>query len=293
MTEDRIGIIGIGLLGSALADRLIEAGHAVVGFDVDRSKCDALKARGGAIRESADSLIRECDSVLLSLPTSKIVSDVLRDAEKSLRPNISIIDTTTGDPEEIEDLGNRLATLNIDYVEAKVAGSSDQTRRGDAVLLLAGNKDCVNRSQTLIDAVSPKSYYLGSVGAATRFKLVHNLVLGLHRAVLAEGLLFGQALGFDPALTLSILEGTPAASRVMQTKGQKMVSRDYAPQATLSQHLKDVRLIVKEADRLNAATPLSILHQSLLERAQSAGYGDADNSAIVEAFADSPPQGDS
>jgi 3-hydroxyisobutyrate dehydrogenase-like beta-hydroxyacid dehydrogenase len=125
-------------------------------------------------------------------------------------------------------------------------------------------------------------------------KLVFNLVLGLNRAALAEGLAFANACGLDPAEALRVLRSGVAYSRVMETKGPKMVGHDFRPQARLSQHLKDVRLILAEARRAGAAVPLSELHRALLERLEAAGLGDADNAAIIRAFeppseADRPP----
>ena len=136
----------------------------------------------------------------------------------------------------------------------------------------------------LLAAITSKHFHLGPVGTASRFKLVHNLVLGLHRAVLAEGLEFAESLGFDQEVTLEILKQTPAQSGVMETKGRRMVERDYGLQARLSQHLKDVRLILAEAERAGTNTPLSRIHKTLLEQAEELGFGDADNSAVMEAF---------
>ena len=116
-------------------------------------------------------------------------------------------------------------------------------------------------------------------------KLVINLVLGLNRAVLAEGLNLAYRAGIDPAAALDVLKATPAYSTAMDTKGAKMVNRDYALQAKLSQHLKDVTLIRALARRSGAATPLSDVHEELLTFAASAGLGDSDNSAIIEAYA--------
>ena len=144
--------------------------------------------------------------------------------------------------------------------------------------------DAVAAVQPLIDVLSSQHFYLGPVGSASRFKLVHNLLLGLHRAVLAEGLVFAETLGFDAATALDILAQTPAVSGVMKTKGRKMAESDFTTQAKLSQHLKDVRLIVEAADRGGAAAPLSELHQTLLEKAENLGFGDADNSAVIQAF---------
>ena len=115
-------------------------------------------------------------------------------------------------------------------------------------------------------------------------KLVVNLVLGLNRAALAEGLAFARACGFNPADALKILAAGPAYSRAMDTKGRKMLEHDFTPQARLSQHLKDVRLILAAGASTGARLPLSEVHRRLLEQVERAGFGDADNSAILKAY---------
>ena len=113
-------------------------------------------------------------------------------------------------------------------------------------------------------------------------KLVVNLVLGLNRAVLAEGLSFARSVGLDPTSALNVLRQSPAATIVMQTKGEKMVTGDFTPQARLRQHLKDVRLILEQSPA--ARTPLSELHAELLQSLVDQGYGDEDNAAVIRAF---------
>jgi 2-hydroxy-3-oxopropionate reductase len=125
---------------------------------------------------------------------------------------------------------------------------------------------------------------VGPLGAASRFKLVHNLILGLHRAVLAEGLTLARALGFDATTALAMLGQTPARSAVMDAKGPKMAAGDFAPQATVAQHLKDVRLMLDAARLAGIALPLSACHERLLDSVVAAGLGGADNSAIITAF---------
>jgi 3-hydroxyisobutyrate dehydrogenase-like beta-hydroxyacid dehydrogenase len=114
-------------------------------------------------------------------------------------------------------------------------------------------------------------------------KLVTNLVLGLNRAALAEGLAFAQALGLEGAATLEVMRRSMAYSRIMDTKGEKMVLRDFAPQAKLSQHLKDVRLMMEAAE---LTLPLTWAHRALLEKAVALGYGELDNSAVICAYGD-------
>jgi 3-hydroxyisobutyrate dehydrogenase-like beta-hydroxyacid dehydrogenase len=111
-----------------------------------------------------------------------------------------------------------------------------------------------------------------------------NLVLGLNRAVLAEGLVFAGACGISPKEALRVFRSGPAWSRVMDTKGRRMIERDFEPVARLSQHRKDVDLILAAAARNGAQTPFSQLHQELLTKVERAGFGGEDNSAILRAF---------
>ena len=115
-------------------------------------------------------------------------------------------------------------------------------------------------------------------------KLITNLVLGLNRAALAEGLAFAEALGVDLRAALEVLQDSAAASTVMNAKGEKMIAADFSVQARLNQHLKDVNIILDLAKSLSLNLPLSATHQRLLELAQSLGYGEQDNSAIIRAY---------
>jgi 3-hydroxyisobutyrate dehydrogenase-like beta-hydroxyacid dehydrogenase len=115
-------------------------------------------------------------------------------------------------------------------------------------------------------------------------KLVTNAVLGLNRAALAEGLAFAKALGLDLQETLSVLRETPAYSRAVDVKGAKMINQNFEPEARLSQHLKDVRLMIAAAKRAGMKLPLTETHENLLKKAEAGGLGELDNSAIIRIF---------
>ncbi len=127
-------------------------------------------------------------------------------------------------------------------------------------------------------------YYTGESGSASRMKLVSNLVLGLNRIALAEGLSYAHAIGVDPAAALQVLRNSAAYSRVMDIKGDKMRMSDFSVQAKLSQHLKDDRIILSSAATAGLEQPLSRTHRELLEKAESAGYGGLDNSSIIQVY---------
>jgi 3-hydroxyisobutyrate dehydrogenase-like beta-hydroxyacid dehydrogenase len=126
-----------------------------------------------------------------------------------------------------------------------------------------------------------ETIHVGSCGSGAKMKLLTNLVLGLNRAALAEGLVFAQQLDLDPQQSLDVLRRSMAYSRIMDTKGEKMLSEDFAPQARLAQHLKDVRLMLAASD---ISLPLTETHRRLLEQAVTRGFGEADNSAIIKAI---------
>lgn len=284
MNTNSVGLIGVGLLGSALANRLIDSGIRVHGFDSNEKQLESLKQSGGIPFDSPMEVVQNCNVLILSLPSSDVVLSLVEQLRNDFEPSQIVIDTTTGDPQQMVAISQSLAELGVSYLEATVAGSSSQVATGEVALLLGGDTEVVERVKPLLTAITSKHFHLGPAGTASRFKLVHNLVLGLHRAVLAEGLVFAESLGFDQEVALEILNQTPAQSGVMETKGQRMVKRDYGLQARLSQHLKDVRLILAEAERAGTKTPLSQIHKTLLEQAEALGFGDADNSAVMEAF---------
>ncbi len=284
MSELPVGLIGIGLLGSAIADRLIAAGFPVLGFDVSEDRRRVLANSGGVPAGTAAEVVDACRHVILCLPTGATSAVVVTGLNSFWTTGQCVIDTTTGAVEETISIGTKLAEKGVGYLDATVAGSSAQMRTGEAVMFVGGDAAKIASCSTLLAALSACVIEVGPLGAASRFKLVHNLILGLHRAVLAEGLTLARALGFDAATTLTLLRQTPAYSAVMDSKGSKMVNRDFTPQATVAQHLKDVRLMLDAARRLGLALPLSTCHEQLLESVVSAGLGGADNSAIIKAF---------
>ena len=269
-----IGLIGVGLLGSAIADRLSAAGHTVLGYDL------VLDRRLGAT--SAQQVAHECRTIILCLPTSDVAAQVIG-ALKLTRGTV-IIDATTGEPDTMAAMGTKLAKDGADYLDATVLGSSRVVRNGAAVVMAGGRREVFDGAAPLFRTFASKAFYLGSYGAGARMKLVANLALGLHRAVLAETLAFAQACDVSPSDALEVLKAGAAYSRVMDDKGEKMLHHDFSVEAKLSQHLKDVRLILASATAKGAKVPLSQVHRQLLERLEAAGYGEVDNSAIIMAY---------
>lgn len=290
MTARPIGLIGVGLLGTALAERMLAAGYRVVGHDVRQEQLTNLLRLGGEAAPSAREAAINAETIVLCLPTSTIVAEIIAEIGPALRPGMIILDATTGAPEGATAAEASLGSQGVGYLDATVAGSSEQVRRGAATIIVGGEPQHLQQARPILRSWSERLFHVGPSGSGARMKLIVNLVLGLNRAVLAEGLNLARECGFDAAQALEILKATPAYSRVMDTKGPKMVAGDFRPEARLAQHLKDVRLIEQLAAKHFAHIPLTSLHAELLEQAVELGWGDADNSAIIHAFSSTLPQ---
>lgn len=280
----RVGLIGVGLLGTAIAERLLAAGFDVIGYDLAPDRRRALEQLKGTAVSTPGEVASSCDRLILSLPTSEVAERVVAEIRGYLAAGTIVIDTTTGEPEQMAAIGAGLEQCGGHYLDATVAGSSDQVRRGESVLMIGGDRAVLASAAPVLEAMAPRQFHVGNVGSGARMKLVVNLVLGLNRAVLAEGLNFARCCGLNLATVLDVLRAGPAYSTVMDTKGAKMLTGDFVPQARLAQHHKDVQLILKQGATCQAPLPLSTLHEQLLQCACELGFAAADNSAIIKAF---------
>ena len=284
MTAARqIGIAGLGLLGSALAHRLVTSGFTPKGYDPDAAKVAAL-AKAGGIAGTLDEVAR-CDVVLLAVFDTDQVEDVVGNALlPALTPGVPkiVLCASTCDPDRVATLVEKVGPLGLSMIETPVSGSSGQVRNGDGVGLLGGDRDVTDSVADIIDAIYPKWFYMGPAGNGGRAKLAINHLLGLNRLVLAEGLVFAERLGLDPKSFLDVARQSAAYSQVMDIKGPKMVSGDYTPQGFIHQSLKDFKLIVEQAGKRGQEMPLASLNAEVLQACLTRGEGERDNSAVIE-----------
>ncbi len=277
-----IGLIGLGLMGGAFAARLLRGGFPVVGFDIDASRQAMLAQPGGTSAGTVSEVLKQCDRVILSLPSHHEVGQVIAAGNGAFRTGQIIIDTTTGDPEHTEAIAAELASLGVTYLDATISGNSAQVREGTAVVMVGGDPAAYAGCADVLAKLGCESFHTGLSGSGAKMKLVTNLVLGLNRAALAEGLALGEAIGLDPDLTLRVMRRSPAYSRAMDVKGEKMIRSEFSPDARLSQHLKDVRLMLELGEHAGLPMILSTAHRAILEQAEAAGLGGLDNSALIQ-----------
>jgi 3-hydroxyisobutyrate dehydrogenase-like beta-hydroxyacid dehydrogenase len=285
--KETVGLVGIGLVGTALAENLLAAGFDVVGYARRESSREHLVRLGGRAAASLSDVTRTAARVILSLPDSNVVDEVVFGPQGLARSDTMprlIMDTTTGEPERTEAIASTLAACDTQWVDAPISGSSQQIRQRQGVALVGGTRAAYDACLDLLRAIAERHYYLGPAGAGARAKLASNLILGLNRLVLAEGLVFAERLGLDLAAFLAMLKTTPAYSRAMDVKGEKMLQGDFAPQSKIAQHHKDLRIILEYAARARQELPLATAHKGVLELAMDAGDGELDTSAVIQAL---------
>jgi 2-hydroxy-3-oxopropionate reductase len=277
-----VGLMGIGLMGSALAERLLAEGWTVRGYDVDPTRLRWLADRGGVPAASGAEAAEGSDYVVTCLMTGDLVRQAVLGpygAASAMQPGAALIDVTTCAPDESRRLAEDLSKRGIEMLDAPLSGSSSVARAGELLVLAGGPLPVFEQCKGLLETFG-RAIYVGESGAGSTAKLVTNLVLGLNRLALAEGLALGLRAGLQPEMLLEALQFGPAYSRVLDQKGPRMLSGQFEPEARLSQHLKDVLLIEQLGAELGAELPATVMHRRLLEAAVDRGLGELDNSAI-------------
>jgi 3-hydroxyisobutyrate dehydrogenase-like beta-hydroxyacid dehydrogenase len=280
----RVGIIGVGLLGTAVASRLLEAGFEVVGYDTRREQVGALKARGlraaASLAEAADG----ADAVFTILPSLDAVDTAVRGPGGLLETapvTATIAQMSTISPPLTRALGAAAAQRGIRFLDTPMSGTSAMVARGDCTIFVAGDRARADACKPVFEAIARKTLYVGATGLATLAKLAANLLVGLNTAAVAEALVLGAKGGLHPAQLLDILKDSAAGSRMLEVRGPLMVSHRFDAQMKAELFLKDFKLMLEEGVRLGAPLPLTSLTEQLTVATVAAGRGGEDIAAII------------
>ena len=279
-SQTPVGLIGIGLMGEVYARRLIAAGFTVTGFDIDPAKGERLAALGGRATSIAE-IAEQCEPIVLAVFNTEQVEDVV---ERALLPAAAgkiVLCTSTCDPDRIAALAARVGG-KLRFLETPVSGTSEQVRQGDGVGLIGGDRETDAAADGVLKALFPRRFHIGEIGDGGRAKLAINLILGLNRLALAEGLVFAARLGLDPAAFLDVARASAAASQVMDTKGPKMVAGNFVPEGRVRQTLKDTQLMLAQARKTGQELPLLSVHAEVLQACVDHGESERDNSIVIE-----------
>ncbi len=285
MKDSPVAIIGLGLMGEVYARRLIDAGIPVTGFDIDPARRARLAEIGGRPAAAIADLAGNLRCIIVAVFNTDQVEDVI---ENHLLPalgensNKIVLCMSTCDPDRVAALAKRVSPRGIRYLDVPVSGTSDQVRRGDGVALIGGDSAVADAVKEVLDALFARRFHVGKIGDGGRAKLAVNLILGLNRLALAEGLVFAERLGLDPAAFLDVARGSASYSQVMETKGPKMLRGDFSPEGRAKQTLKDCHIMLDQAAAVGQKLAMLELHADVLEACVRAGEAELDNSVIIK-----------
>jgi 3-hydroxyisobutyrate dehydrogenase-like beta-hydroxyacid dehydrogenase len=277
-----LAFLGIGLMGSRQAKRLLDAGHALTAWNRSREKAETLVPFGARIADTAPEAARAADTVILMLENGAIVADVLflQGVLDALRPGTIVVDMSSIKPAEAQDHALRLAERGIHHIDAPVSGGTLGAEQGTLAIMAGGDADVFARVEPILRAMG-RPVHVGPHGAGQLAKLANQIIVGVTIGAVAEALLLAQRGGADPARVREALRGGFAESRILELHGQRMVERDFVTKGRSITHLKDLDNALDAAERLalNAA-PYTALTADLF-RSLIAHAGDLDHSGLL------------
>lgn len=279
-----VGFIGLGSLGTAMAQRLRDAGATLTVWNRTRAKAEAF---GAAVAASPGDLVGRVEAVFLCLSTSDAVEAVLRGQGGILSGRCAgklIIDTTTNHHAPVPLFHQLCAQRDARYIEAPVAGSVVPARAGRLTVMVSGRPDDVAAARPYLDLIAAVVHDLGAPGQATRMKLINNLVLGSLMAALGEALATAEAAGIDRAQALDVLADGAGRSGVLEAKRAKLLAGDWSPHFSCAMLHKDLHCLQDLARDLGVPQHLAGVVKEQFGRTFRAGLADADVAAILDVF---------
>jgi len=282
-----IGIVGLGLLGHAIASRLIKAGHAVVGFDVVPDRVSALAAMGGKSAPSAAAVAQSVEALCTLLPSLATAETVILGADGILagaRPDLTVIQMSTISPTLTERLAREVTARGLGFLDCPVSGTSSMVERGDGIFFVGGDRALFERWRPVLESVLARAVLVGRVGQAMVLKLVANLLVALHSAAAAEALTLARKAGLALDLALEVLNASAAASSMLKVRGPMIVRGEFPAQMKLDLFMKDIHLMQEAASAVGAPLPFTDLAERLYAAAQAAGHGGEDLAVVVTAL---------
>jgi putative dehydrogenase len=287
-----VGMIGLGIMGSAMSANLIQAGFRVVGYDVlARRRQDHRKAGGTAAR-SCREVVKRCEMLVTSLPSSEALLDTAAELAKSARANQIVIETSTLPIPVKEEARKRLATRGAILLDCTLSGTGAQARAKDLVVYASGDRKACLRITPVLDGFARAQYYVGAFSAGSKMKFVANLLVAIHNVAAAEAMVLAMKSGLDPAMVLKVVADGAGCSRMLQVRGPMMVKGDYSD-ATMKVQVwqKDMTIIGDFARKLDCPTPLFSASAPFYTAAMAMGRGAEDTAAVcavLEQMANSP-----
>jgi putative dehydrogenase len=278
-----VGIVGLGIMGSAIARNLVERGWTVLGFDIDPLRRAELARAHVTIADDIAQVARDADIIMTSLPSPAAAEAVAREIATSGQPPRIVVELSTltiADKLRFEEILRKAGHIALD---CPLSGTGAQARTRDLVVYASGDGDAIARCTALFSDFAKQSADLGRFGNGSRMKFVANHLVAIHNVATAEAMVLAERAGLDPQMVVDMVGPGAGGSRMFQMRAPMMVEGIYEP-ATMkvSTWKKDMAIIAEFADEVGCATPLFTLTQPVYTEAMAMGLGDQDTAAVFE-----------
>nr|WP_067288288.1 NAD(P)-dependent oxidoreductase [Marinobacterium profundum] len=286
--ETAVGIIGLGIMGSAVAHNLLEQGFKVYGCDRNQSRREQLSAKGGVAVTAPKDI--PADTIICLLPTSAALENVVSGKgglTERPRPGQVIIECSTLPLCDKQRACEALATIEVTMLDCPLSGTGAQAVNRDLLVLASGSHEAYESRLGVLQGFANRQRYLGDFGKGTSMKMITNLLVQIHNVAAAEAMVLGHKAGLDAAMLYEVLCDSAGTSRMLEVRGPMMVDRKYDPPAMkIEVFKKDMDLIGAFASELACPTPLFSTSTQLYFAALSQGHGGQDTAAVHEVLWD-------
>jgi L-threonate 2-dehydrogenase len=281
--DKTVGIVGLGIMGSAIARNLVERGWKVIGYDIDATKRAELAAAGVVIAGDVGRLARETEIIMTSLPSPAAAEEVARAIAASGQPRRIVVELSTLKIADKLRFGGILANAGHIALDCPLSGTGAQARTRDLVVYASGDSAAISRCASVFADFAKQSADLGRYGDGSRMKFIANHLVAIHNVASAEALVLAERAGLDLKVVVEMVAPGAGGSRMFQMRAPMMVEGRYAP-ATMkvSTWKKDMAIIAEFADDVGCATPLFTLTQPVYTEAMAMGLGDQDTASVFE-----------
>ncbi|KAB2612992.1 glyoxylate/succinic semialdehyde reductase 2 [Pyrus ussuriensis x Pyrus communis] len=283
----RVGFLGLGIMGSPMAQNLIKSGCDVTVWNRTKSKCDPLISLGAKYKPSPEEVAASCDVTfaMLADPESAVaVALGKHGAANGMSSGKGYVDVSTVDVATSKLIGGNIKATGASFLEAPVSGSKKPAEDGQLIFLTAGDKSLYETVASLLDIMGKSRFYLGEVGNGAAMKLVVNMIMGSMMASFSEGLLLTEKIGLDPKVLVEVVSQGAISAPMYSMKGPSMIQSVYPTAFPLKHQQKDMRLALALAESVSQSTPIAAAANELYKVAKSHGLSDEDFSAVIEAL---------
>ncbi|CAN5861020.1 NAD(P)-dependent oxidoreductase [soil metagenome] len=280
-----LGFIGLGIMGSGMANNLVKAGHSLTVWNRSPPRFEAVP--GAVAAADPGDLADGCDVVFLCVSDTPDVNEIcFGEARVVERMGGGIlVDHSTISPIATRDFAGRAAGLGVTWIDAPVSGGSEGARDGTLAVMVGGDPSALDTVRPFMDAYASSIVHVGEApGSGQMAKMVNQALVVVNQLAASEGLLLAEAAGLDLETTLQAVSGGAGGSWMLTNRGPQMIERDWTPGFTIDLQLKDLRLVLEAADELGVPLPGTALVYQLYRALQTQGLGDEGNHALVKAL---------